>query len=259
MIPKTIHYCWFGGNPLPELAEKCIDSWKKILPEYDIIRWDETNFDISSNEYVKEAYESKKYAFVSDYVRLYALYNYGGVYMDTDVEVVKPLDSFLKYKAFSGFENETFIPTGIMACEKGFNGFGELLNDYNNRNFVRKDGSFDLTTNVTVITEYYHKKGLIKNDTEQEIEGFKIMPSIVFCPAKEDIIPKYMDKIITIHHKAGSWLSEDEKRYKKSFKFRINIYIKRFIKTIIGRKTYGILLRLINKFRCLKTYAEKNN
>jgi mannosyltransferase OCH1-like enzyme len=84
MIPKVIHYVWFGGNPLPELAIKCINSWKEILPEYEIIRWDENNFDISSNQYVKEAYEEKKYAFVSDYVRLYALYNYGGVYMDTE-------------------------------------------------------------------------------------------------------------------------------------------------------------------------------
>ena len=100
-IPKIIHYCWFGGNPLPELAEKCIESWKKYLPDYEIIRWDENNFDFNINDYVKEAYENKKWAFITDYVRLYAMYNYGGIYMDTDVEVLKSLDCFLIHPAFS--------------------------------------------------------------------------------------------------------------------------------------------------------------
>ena len=126
MIPKIIHYCWFGGNELPEMAKRCINSWKQVLPEYKIIRWDESNFDIC-NTYVKEAYENKKYAFVTDYVRLYTMYTYGGIYMDTDVEVLKPLDKFLVNKAFSGFENYMNIPTGIMACEKGYPDFKELL------------------------------------------------------------------------------------------------------------------------------------
>ena len=104
-IPKVIHYCWFGRGKLPKLAKKCIKSWKKYLPDYKIIEWNEDNFDINSNQYVREAYEAKKYAFVSDYVRLYALYNYGGIYMDTDVEVIKSLDEFLIHEAFSGFES----------------------------------------------------------------------------------------------------------------------------------------------------------
>lgn len=259
MIPKVIHYIWFGGNPLPELAIKCINSWKEILPEYEIIKWDENKFDINSNKYVKEAYEAKKYAFVSDYVRLYALYNYGGVYMDTDVEVLKPLDDFLNFDAFSGFENETYIPTGIMACKKGFEGFGELLQQYDNRHFLKDDGTYDVTTNVAVITDFYSKKGLIKNDTEQLIEGFKIMPSIVFCPAKEDINDKYINEIVTIHHKSGSWLTEEERKDRENVVFKVKLLLKRSLKKIVGRERYGDLIRYINRYRKVKTYAELND
>ena len=120
MIPKTIHYCWFGGNPLPDLAVKCIDSWKKYCPDYEIKEWNEKNFNLDACPYVREAYEAKKWAFVSDYARLYAMVTEGGIYMDTDVEVLKPLDEYLDNLAFSGFQTEKEIPTGIMACEKGF-------------------------------------------------------------------------------------------------------------------------------------------
>ena len=120
MIPKTIHYIWFGGNPLPEDAKRCIDTWKKYCPDYEIKEWNESNFDVAQNDYIKEAYEAKKWAFVSDYARLKVLVEYGGIYMDTDVEVLKPLDRFLSERAFSGFEDADAIPAGIMACEKGF-------------------------------------------------------------------------------------------------------------------------------------------
>ena len=118
MIPKKIHYCWFGKGEKPKLVKDCIDSWKKNCHDYEIIEWNEDNFDININAYVKEAYECKKYAFVTDFVRLFVLKKYGGVYMDTDVEVIKSLDGFLKHHAFSSFENNDYIPTGIMASEK---------------------------------------------------------------------------------------------------------------------------------------------
>ena len=129
MIPKKIHYCWFGRNPLPESAQKCIASWRKYLPDYEIKEWNEDNFDINVNLYVKQAYESRKFAFVTDYVRLYALASEGGVYMDTDVEVLKTFDPFLHHHAFSGFENNNYVPTGMMASEKNGKWVTELLDD----------------------------------------------------------------------------------------------------------------------------------
>lgn len=241
MIPKIIHYCWFGQKELPELATKCIESWKSVLSEYKIIRWDESNFDINSNIYVQEAYKNKKYAFVSDYVRLYAMYNFGGIYMDTDVEVLKPLDMFLNYQAFSGFENYMNIPTGIMACEKGFPDFGTLLDYYKDRHFVLDNGNFDLTTNVKIITDFYLRYGLIQNNTEQLIHGFKLMPNIVFCPEKDEIEKKYMLQIYTIHHKAGSWL--DHPHVRSGILYDIKLMTKRVLKTIIGKERFESFLR----------------
>lgn len=248
MIPKIIHYCWFGKGEMPVLAKQCLRSWETILCEYQIIRWDEENFDINICDYVKEAYDAKKYAFVTDYVRLYVMYNYGGIYMDTDVEVLQVLDTFLHNEAFSGFENEVDIPTGIMACEKGYLCFGELLDEYKDKHFLKKDGTYDFTTNVELITNYYIKKGLKQNNEKQIIDGFLIMPSLTFCPAPEDRVPKYKEEIVTIHHKSGSWVPIEQRIDKNSYKYKMKIYIKRCIKGIIGRKRYEVAIRIFNKF-----------
>lgn len=214
MIPKKIHYCWFGGNPLPELAQRCIESWKKYCPDYEIIEWSETNFDLNYNDYVKEAYEAKKWAFVTDVVRLYALVKHGGIYMDTDVELLKPLDDFLGLEAFSGFEAVDKIPTGIMASQKNQPLFKELLADYEGEHFLKDDGTPDLTTNVTRITEMCLKHGLVLNNTWQTINGFTLFPSEYFCP--KDYLTKVIHQTgntVAIHHFDGSWQSEEEKYY----------------------------------------------
>lgn len=234
MIPKKIHYCWFGGNPLPELALKCIASWKKNCPDYEIIEWNESNFDLDINPYVREAYDAKKWAFVSDVARLYALVSFGGVYMDTDVEVIKPLDDLLNYKAVSGFESETQIQTGLMACEKGNKMFEEFLNNYTDDHFLRTDGSLDLTTNVTRITRTCLKYGLIQNNTMQTVNGFTLLPKDYLCPkdhtTKEISIT---NNTVCIHHFDGSWhTKEDEYIYalsKKLDKIPGNTYIAKFI------------------------------
>ena len=211
-IPKIIHYCWFGGNPLPELAQKCIASWQTYCPDYEIKRWDETNFDLNYNNYVREAYEAKKWAFVTDVVRLYALVNYGGIYMDTDVEVLKPLDEFLQYEAFSGFESKTQILTGIMASQKGQKMFTEFLSEYDGIHFIKSDGTYDLTTNVSRITNACVKYGFIPNNQKQTIHGFTLFPKDYFCPKDQETrIMEITDHTHTIHHFDGSWLSNEQR------------------------------------------------
>ena len=183
MIPKTIHYCWFGRGQMPPLAVKCIESWKKFLPDYILKEWNEDNFDVSANKYVRQAYENRKFAFVTDYVRLYALYTEGGVYMDTDVEVLGSYDKFLHHTAFSGFETDGNVPTGMMAAEKGSLWAKELLDGYKDRVFIKEDGSFDTTTNTFVITRYMVDKGLVLNNRYQDFPGLCTMyPADFFCP-----------------------------------------------------------------------------
>ena len=209
MIPKIIHYCWFGRGEKPELALKCIESWKKYLPDYELNEWNEDNFDISQNRYVREAYDNRKFAFVTDYVRLYALSIEGGIYMDTDVEVLGNFDKFLHHHAFSGFETDGNVPTGMMAAEKGSIWAKELLDQYQDRVFVQSDGSFDMTTNTAVITNYMIDKGLILNNQYQDFPGLCTMyPTDFFCP-KDHRTGKIRctKNTVCIHHFAGSWLN----------------------------------------------------
>lgn len=236
MIPPIIHYCWFGPNPKSELAKKCIESWKKYCPDYELREWNENNFDINLFDYTKEAYEERKWAFITDVVRLYALINYGGIYMDTDVEVLKPLDSLLSYSAVSGFESNKQIPTGLMACEKGNCMFAEFLEDYTNAHFKRKDGSLDITTNVTRITKVCLRYGLVQNNTLQTVNGFTLLPKEYLCP--KDLITKELkltENSFTIHHFDGSWKDDAEKytaQLSERLDFKGGSYIAKLISTI---------------------------
>lgn len=239
MIPKKIHYCWFGKNPLPKLAQKCISSWNKYCSDYEIICWNEDNFDININDYVKEAYENKKFAFVTDFVRLFVLYEYGGIYMDTDVEVIQNLDEFLNHESFSGFESIEHVPTGIMASSKKNKLIGELLDYYDGKHFIKKDGTFDLKSNTETITEIMTKKGLRKNNKFQIIEGFALYPSEYFCPVAHDT--KKLHKTYnthTIHWFAGSWVPKKQK---------IKIRVYQVLKKIFSERTLKRLTNLLKK------------
>ncbi len=208
LIPKTINYCWFGRQPMTELAQKCLDSWNRYLPNYKQVLWNEDSFDVESNQFTKQAYECKKYAFVSDYVRLYALYHNGGIYMDTDVEIIKNIDEFLEYSAFSGFESSNFIPTGIMGAVQQHPWIERFLDYYKDKSFIREDGSMDLVPNVVFMTqiseqEFGFKKGnefqILKNDVH-------IFPKDYFCPKIwETKEIKLTQNTYTIHHFAYSW------------------------------------------------------
>ena len=184
MIPKIIHYCWFGKGPMSETVQKCIESWKRHMPDWESVLWNETNFDISSFTYTREAYDAKKYAFVSDVARLYALSCYGGVYLDTDVLAYKSFEPLLRFGAFIGFEGSKHSPVGT--CVIGSVAHGEWvckqLADYKGRCFVLPDGSFDLTTNVSFITGQMVKEGFDANGLEQDFSGVHVFPVDYFCP-----------------------------------------------------------------------------
>lgn len=258
MIPKKIHYCWFGGNPLPKSAKKYIKSWKKYCPDYEIICWDESSFDVfSAPLYVRQAYEAKKWAFVTDYVRLYALFYHGGIYMDTDVEVIKSLDRFLIHQAFSGFESIEYIPTGIMASEKGHATIGKLMEYYDTHEFI-VNGKPDTTTNCAIITKEFSKNGLILNDQYQEVMDVALYPHDYFCPKSWDgAALQVTDHTYTIHHFAGSWWSADMQKRKKNELKRMKRQNRiHFIKHIPNLALMGILGK--NRYNRLKQRIKRD-
>ncbi len=244
MIPKIIHYCWFGGNEKPELIKAYINTWKKYCPEYEIIEWNESNFDININAYTKQAYEAKKWAFVSDVARLYALYNCGGIYMDTDVEVLKPLDEFLENKAFTGFESKDSPITAVMGAEKNDSVVKMLLDYYDNALFINEDGSYNMTTNTHIITNYFLKKGVRTNGKEQTIDTFKIYPQIYFCPNNfSRIFNVPSKKSYTIHHYGQSQGWSNSKITNLPFSKRCKRYIIGLIRNTIGTNNVERLKR----------------
>ncbi|MGG7190017.1 glycosyltransferase family 32 protein [Clostridium paraputrificum] len=244
MIPKVINYCWFGGNPLPPLAVKCIDSWKKFCPDYKIIEWNESNFDLDCCDYVREAYKEKKWAFVSDYARFKILYENGGLYFDTDVELIKPLDDILSCGSFMGVENfisSTSINPGLgLAVVPGLGLYKELLDSYHDRHFINKDGSLNLTTVVDYTTECLRQHGLKDVNVIQEVAGVYIYPKEYFNPTDMDTGKIIVtDNTVSIHHYAASWVDSYS-----IFRGKVYSFIAKFmgkscaekIRKIVGRK-----------------------
>ena len=208
MIPKKIHYCWFGRGEMPQLALDCIASWHKHMPNWEYKLWNEDNFDVESTSYTKEAYKAGKYAFVTDYVRLYALLTEGGVYMDTDVEVLKPLDNLLCQSAFTGYEGtKTMYPvTGIMASEAGGEWAAEQLHAYDDAHFVKTDGSLDTTTNCQRIYKLMLSNGFIPNGGKQQsYKDLTVYPVDYFCPRQSTGEFLLTENTYCDHHFMGSW------------------------------------------------------
>lgn len=210
MIPKIIHYCWFGRGEMPELAKKCIESWHKYMPDWEYKLWNEENFDVNSVPYVKEAYEARKFAFVTDYVRLWALYTEGGVYMDTDVEALKSYDDMLSLTAFTGYEGSKHMPpvTGTMASEAGGEWVKEQLDEYDGLHFVKEDGSFDMMTNTVRISDKMRSNGFVQDGKYQVYKDMHVFPSEYFCPRQTTgevlmSVNTYCD-----HHFMGTWNDE---------------------------------------------------
>ena len=230
-VPKVIHYCWFGGNPLSELAINCIKSWRKFCPDYEIKEWNESNFDVKSCTYVEEAYNAKKWAFVSDYARFWILYHEGGLYFDTDVEIIKSLEELIDKGPFMGCElalsntNHYSTLTTIHGDEIGVNpGLGLcaypnmklykiILDFYEHKHFINKDGSNDLTTVVQYTTSILLKDGFCAVDDIQYVDGVYIYPKDYFCPINYitgEI--NITDNTKSIHHYNSSWKTKKEQK-----------------------------------------------
>lgn len=240
-IPKIIHYCWFGGNPKPKLAQRCIKSWEKHCPDYEIVEWNEDTFDLSTApNYVQQAMAAGRWAFVSDYVRLRALTEQGGVYMDTDVELIKPLDPYLKNQAFAGFEHAERIQTGLLACERDFPLFREFMEYYDCASFLKPDGTPDTTTNVQILSNLCLEKGLICNDRLQTVAGLTIYPKEVFCPVDFDTrVLKKTRKTVAIHWFSGSWQTEEVRQYLEAEAKRLAAQRRSERRVAIGTRLLG--------------------
>lgn len=236
MIEKIIHYCWFGGGGYSEIEIQCMESWKSKLPDYKIIKWDETNFPISEHPYAKQAYDARKWAFVSDYARVWVLYNYGGIYLDTDYEIIDSIDSYLDNDVFIGVENNEYIGTAIMGAKKGNWLMGEMLNYYNTHPFALRNGKFDMIPNTMVLTDIMCSNGYARGQSAL-IKGIYVGNRVEFYPAGKT--GSIEGKTRGIHYFRGSWWSEKERKrstnviYKRVFR-PILIKGKRFVNTFFG-------------------------
>ncbi len=210
MIPRIIHYCWFGRGEMPMMAKECIASWHKFMPNWQFKLWNEDGINVNEIPYTKEAYEAQKYAFVSDYVRLWALCNEGGLYLDTDVKVFKSFDNLMAYKAFAGFEGSKHLPIGtcVMASEADGVWVKEQLGYYQDRHFIKEDGSFDLTTNVQFITAKMREQGLVQNGKEQDYKDLHVFPVEYFCPRQTTGEYIRTENTYCEHLGLGSWAEQ---------------------------------------------------
>ena len=217
MIPKIIHYCWLSDDKFPDDIQKCIDSWKKNLPDYEFVLWDTKKFPLDSSIWVKQAFETKKYAFAADYIRLYAVYTYGGIYLDSDVEVLKKYDDLLDLTYFMGTEGDGIIEAGVFAAEKKADWLADCLNYYKGRTFVKNDGTLDTITLPKIMMEQIAIKRKIEVFTKEQLVNksallenkniLYLFPKEYFCAKNlgtgklENTINTY-----TIHHFAMSWI-----------------------------------------------------
>ena len=244
MIPKIIHYCWFGGNPLPVSVQRCIASWKRFLPDYEIREWNENNFDVNMIPYTSEAYKAKKYAFVSDYARYWILYQYGGLYFDTDVEIIKNMDDTIAKGAFMGCENEAKaggMPNEIgvnpglgLGADSGLSLYREIIEIYNNLHFIRPDGTLNYETIVSITTRHLCKKGLLNTNKVQLVSGVWIYPKEYFCPKDYRTLEMQItSNTCSIHHFNDSWHSKYEKIERRFWK-------------LLGMGNKDIINRIIN-------------
>lgn len=216
-IPKTIHYCWFGGKMIPEQYRKWMESWKRLCPDYEIVEWNESNYDVHKSKYISQAYEQKKWAFVSDYARIDIINEYGGVYLDTDVELIKNIDELLKNNAFCGFESNRYVAYGLgFGSKKNNLILDEIKHYYDTVGFILDDGRLNQVTCPVVQTEIMKKHGLECNGEFQIVDGMTVYPSRILCGMSPHSFRIERNPVYTyaIHHFEGSWV--DDKHSKET-------------------------------------------
>lgn len=243
MIPKIIHYCWFGRKPLTPLAQKCIGSWQKFFPDYEIREWNEDNFDVNCIPYTAEAYRAGKYAFVSDYARFWVLYKYGGLYFDTDVEVIRPMDDIVERGPFMGFElvgDKMAVAPGLgLAAESGMELYKNILDRYNTLSFLLPDGTINPCMMIPMVTDLLIKEGLKGDGTIEHIAGIDIYPPDWFNPYDDALGNlRKTDNTRAIHWYAKSWLPA-EPAWKTG--------LKRTLRRVIGKERVMKLGQLVKK------------
>ncbi|MCD8155629.1 MAG: glycosyl transferase [Clostridiales bacterium] len=214
MIPQIIHYCWFGHGEMPQKEKECVASWKRFFPDYEIKLWNEDNFNYKDCKFSRQAYDAKKYAFVSDYARAKVLYEYGGVYLDTDFKVLKDFRDVLnKSDGVIGFERRAFIGTAMLATRPKDEIICKLKGYYETHNFVQEDGSFDNIANVSILTDILKEAGLKTGGERQKVTGFEVYNREVFYPKKMGETEfNITEQTVGIHMCSNSWLTERERK-----------------------------------------------
>lgn len=228
MIPKVLHYCWFGKNDMPKQFQKNIESWKRLCPDYEIIRWDESNYDYKKSKYMAQAYESKKWGFVPDYARLDIINTYGGIYLDTDIELVKPLDDFLQFQLYCGFENAWFVNFGL-----GFGGTAEnsvlqeMMDLYDETDFIKSDYTLNLIASPVYQTKILARHGLIRNGCSQKLKSFTVFSTEYFSPINAYGIGNVTANTYSIHQYAATWFGEKQRKIKERTEESIKFVMER--------------------------------
>lgn len=236
VIPKIIHYCWFGGNPKPQLVLRCIESWKKYCPDYEIIEWNESNFDVHSCPFVEEAYLAKKWAFVSDYVRAYSLINFGGVYLDTDMEALHSLDPLLEYSFVAGFEVRDTIAAGVIGCEKD-SAIMQLYFEYYKCRHFSRDGKNAITTSPIVLSEILRERGIKLNGRKQLVSDCMVYQKSAFYPTGiRWVFGKYGSNTIAVHHYMDSW-GKNGGMGERSKQSKLRLCLLYYARNILGTNT----------------------
>lgn len=212
VIPKVIHYCWFGGNPIPDKNKKWMESWHKFCPDYKVIEWNESNYDVTKNQYMYQAYQRKKWGFVSDYARLDIVYQYGGIYLDIDVELVKNWDHLLHQEGFAGFESESYVNTGLgFGARAGLSIVKEMRDDYEDMSFTDEYGNINALACPILQTKVLQKKGLVTNGEYQIVEGMTIYPEKMFSGKSYSTMRvRLAPYTCSIHHYDASWVDNIE-------------------------------------------------